>query len=941
MVTSTRPTASHRAVVLQLLRLRVERLDRRVSLLCARVFAAAFRVKTVAKLTNQISPERSQRAGAEDFGACACVSAFREGREPLLVAAFACCFLWTSPFVECYNLSPPEPSKDHSPVNRRENFSSSSSQNSSSEENEGRYRRLALRSDPPSSATEAKGRSAAPSSSAGNIKGKRRRVPPTISDSELDKFLHFAQEVRQGRVDNAWEPLLQGPPVTVWRRMIPGTNVHDYFATGEFSDISASAYNTTFSHLPFRASWDDSVVEIRVLEVNPVDHGSSTVPSVGSHDNAPSDEANDVRVRGERDTNAKKEGEDTEADNRVRSQKNAEASRSGSDDDVEEIIYWRVKLPWPLIDRDFVYARRFRMYPESHAIVSVQQATESPQCPEGPQAVRVESYNSTVVLFADNSENDINKKGVSYVVYHFDASSTPVPPWVKSYFTSHTLPRTIAALHDTAKALVGDDGTIAPEAYADLQKTLKFHDVHRGTDLDEEADEVGPVSCDNESWNTETMEDSHVHGGEPGGSPGSATNKGETEKHPPCAGDEAEDGFKNSSEGQLSESELKTSKACGRPGNERPQDTHCRECQKVGASSKAGRLSEAFGSGRDSNQEGCIESCQGTADPQKDYTDAARVYDEKAIARAYEEIWKGVPCAPTSFVAGAGCTYPLQPEAWAGFRGLRACVGSFMGKMRVYRDKMRHSRMAAILQRDCDSPGFSNSTKLTDECRSTPVSGTSPCWCRPRTGALVETATSRSHTSTGLVWEVLSRNSPAVRAARALSVIVEAQQEAEHSSLAMRPSLAWPWWRYDRSRNRKGESSCEKKSRLCYSCTGRTMRCSYPGEKVARRDGGAWDNDNPLSFRERLRRAGVLSLRTYAAVEALRWAARLGVDPFRDAGEPKGEMEKHDTSEKRLGLGNSGRSSCIDELLVDVREDLWPDAILSSIPLQMMRSSPG
>ncbi|KFH12877.1 START domain protein [Toxoplasma gondii VAND] len=758
---------------------------------------------------------------------------------------------------------------------------------------------------------------------------------------ETESWLFILILLRQGRVDHAWEPLLQGPPVTVWRRLIPGTNVHDYFATGEFSDISASAYNTTFSHLPFRASWDDSVVEIRVLEVNAVEHGSSTVPVVGRHDNTPSDEANYVRVRGRRDTTAKKEAENTEADDGVGSQKNPEASRSDSDDDVEEIIYWRVKLPWPLIDRDFVYARRFRMYPESHAIVSVQQATESPQCPEGPQAVRVESYNSTVVLFADNNENDINKKGVSYVFYHFDASSTPVPPWVKSYFTSHTLPRTIAALHDTAKALVGDDGTIAPDAYADLQKTLKFHDVHRGTDLDEEADEVEPESCDNESWNTDTMDDSRVHGGESRGSPGSATNTGETEKHPPCAGDEVDDGFKNSPEGQLSESEPKTSKAFRRPGKERSQDIHCKESRNLGASSKAGRLSEALGSGRDSSQEVCIESCQGTAKPQKDYTEAASVSDENAIARAYKEIWKGAPCSPTSFVAGAGCAYPLHPEARSGFRGLMACVGSCMGKIRVYRDKMMHSRVAAILQRDCDSSGLSNSTKPTDECRSTPVSGTSPSWCRPSTGAFVETAALRSHTSTGLASEVLSRNSPAVRAARALSVILDAHQEAEHSSLAMRPSLAWPWWRYDRSRNRKVEFFCEKQSRLCYSCTGRTMRCSYPGEKVARRDGGAWDNDNPLSFRERLRRAGVLSLRTYAAVEALRWAARLGVDPWRDAGELKGEMEKHEASEKGSGLGNTRRSSWIDELLVDVREDLWPDAILSSVPLHTVRRSPG
>lgn len=256
-----------------------------------------------------------------------------------------------------------------------------------------------------------------------------------------------------------------------------GTNAHDYVATGGFSDISAVAYNTTFNNLPFRACWDDSVVEIRTVEVDPVPRvycGEEDVPRASASSrtgrsvetsegdaagNKSSQRSNKTAVHDvsdgiqcppslscpshspaaasgprahvrsssaglprEDNSGPHASGQTGEGRRSVDGETGRTWRAAPGGSDFEEVIYWRVKLPWPLQDRDFVYARRFRLYAEKRAIVAVQQATESVYCPESPQAVRVDRYNSTVVLFADNPEKDLEKKGVAYVVYHFDAS---------------------------------------------------------------------------------------------------------------------------------------------------------------------------------------------------------------------------------------------------------------------------------------------------------------------------------------------------------------------------------------------------------------------------------------------------------------------------------------------------------------------------------------
>ncbi|CEM02126.1 unnamed protein product [Vitrella brassicaformis CCMP3155] len=241
---------------------------------------------------------------------------------------------------------------------------------------------------------------------------------PSISDESLQECLDRARSVRDGGIafeKEGWEKVHEARICTLWRRRVGssgengGVKLYEYMAVGSFDDISVVDYNITTGDLDFRRSWDDNIDTVRVVQ-------SLTC------DTADEEEEVDVDV----------------------------------DLDVEETIYWRFKLPWPLQDRDFVYARRFRRYhcqDGDDALVSVSQAVTREDCPEIGGVVRIRTFKSHLVLFTRHKSGSIDQPGMDYVMYHFDDPRVNLPSWVTSYLTAQALPTTMQTLHDTARAL--------------------------------------------------------------------------------------------------------------------------------------------------------------------------------------------------------------------------------------------------------------------------------------------------------------------------------------------------------------------------------------------------------------------------------------------------------------------------------------------------------
>lgn len=71
-----------------------------------------------------------------------------------------------------------------------------------------------------------------------------------------------------------------------------------------------------------------------------------------------------------------------------------------------DIMYAASNLPWPLSNRDYVYHRRVKFFPEQHAFVVICQAAHHASAPECNGFVRVETYALRMCIRASSGSND-------------------------------------------------------------------------------------------------------------------------------------------------------------------------------------------------------------------------------------------------------------------------------------------------------------------------------------------------------------------------------------------------------------------------------------------------------------------------------------------------------------------------------------------------------
>lgn len=164
--------------------------------------------------------------------------------------------------------------------------------------------------------------------------------------------------------------------------------------------MSAASYLTTLHSIPFRRAWDDSVKELELLEVRRVLTDSAAVEKQSSRN----------------DLTGPVLGKQHYAVGGV---------------EFEETVYWRMAFPWPVKDRDFVFARRLRAYGDRastqlnsgvYALVFGQKSTQHEARPETEDAIRIQEYEAAVVAFPSNEERNPRRAGVKYVAFHYDRS---------------------------------------------------------------------------------------------------------------------------------------------------------------------------------------------------------------------------------------------------------------------------------------------------------------------------------------------------------------------------------------------------------------------------------------------------------------------------------------------------------------------------------------
>ncbi|KFM13187.1 Phosphatidylcholine transfer protein, partial [Aptenodytes forsteri] len=102
----------------------------------------------------------------------------------------------------------------------------------------------------------------------------------------------------------------------------------------------------------------------------------------------------------------------------------------------EKVIYWEVKYPFPLSNRDYVYIRECReMDVDGRKIwVVLAQSVSVPQCPEKPGIIRVKSYKQSLAIESDG------KTGSKVYMYYFDNPGGMIPSWLVNWAAKSGVP---------------------------------------------------------------------------------------------------------------------------------------------------------------------------------------------------------------------------------------------------------------------------------------------------------------------------------------------------------------------------------------------------------------------------------------------------------------------------------------------------------------------
>ncbi|XP_045155615.1 phosphatidylcholine transfer protein isoform X2 [Echinops telfairi] len=113
--------------------------------------------------------------------------------------------------------------------------------------------------------------------------------------------------------------------------------------------------------------------------------------------------------------------------------------------DGETVIYWEVKYPFPMSNRDYVYVRERRELEVEgqKVLVVLARSTATPQCAEKSNVIRVKQYKQSLAIQSDG------KKGSKVFMYYFDNPGGQIPSWLINWAAKNGVPN---FLKDLAKA---------------------------------------------------------------------------------------------------------------------------------------------------------------------------------------------------------------------------------------------------------------------------------------------------------------------------------------------------------------------------------------------------------------------------------------------------------------------------------------------------------
>ncbi|XP_068190455.1 stAR-related lipid transfer protein 7, mitochondrial [Antennarius striatus] len=188
-----------------------------------------------------------------------------------------------------------------------------------------------------------------------------------------------------GRLESEWEVVMEKKDFKVWKRPLPNSHLYEYRVLGSYDDVTPRQFFNVQLDTEYRKKWDSLVIKLEV-----VDRDAST----------------------------------------------------GS-----EIVHWATHFPYPMYSRDYVYVRRYEVDVDNNLMVLVSRAVQHPRVPETQEFVRVNSYQSKMVIRPHKS---FDENGFDYLLTYSDNPQTVFPRYCVSWMVSSGMPEFLEKLHNAA-----------------------------------------------------------------------------------------------------------------------------------------------------------------------------------------------------------------------------------------------------------------------------------------------------------------------------------------------------------------------------------------------------------------------------------------------------------------------------------------------------------
>ncbi|CAL9683487.1 unnamed protein product [Knipowitschia caucasica] len=201
----------------------------------------------------------------------------------------------------------------------------------------------------------------------------------------LDSVTRPTSEKAASFSEQDWEIVMDKKDFKVWRRPVPDSHLYEYRVLGSYNDVTPRQFFNVQLDTEYRKTWDALVIKLEVVD---------------------------------RD------------------------AHTGS-----EVVHWATHFPYPMYSRDYVYVRRYDVDVEKNLMILMSRAVEHPKVPESQEFVRVNSYQSKMVIRPHSS---FDENGFDYLLTYSDDPQTAFPRYCVSWMVSSGMPDFLDKLHTAA-----------------------------------------------------------------------------------------------------------------------------------------------------------------------------------------------------------------------------------------------------------------------------------------------------------------------------------------------------------------------------------------------------------------------------------------------------------------------------------------------------------